>query len=89
MRALVAAAAAVLALAGCSSGPGQGVVMDAKYRAGYTYFISCGKTMCPAYNGPSWSLDLYADNGEHGWQSVDETTFHRCPVGTRFPECAS
>ena len=37
------------------------------------------------YYPPSWSLDLYAKDGDHGWTSVSERAYDRCQVDSWYP----
>lgn len=39
------------------------------------------------YNPPSWSLDLYAPDGDHGWTDVSEGDYNKCAVGEQYPDC--
>jgi hypothetical protein len=40
------------------------------------------------YSPPSWSLDLYAKDGDHGWTSVDERAYNMCHDSQYYPDCA-
>lgn len=39
------------------------------------------------YYAEHWDLDIYADNGDHGWRTVDRYEYTKCQVGQRYPEC--
>lgn len=86
----------MLALTGCS-GPDHGVVHDKDYTAGYYYT----EQTCASYNNkgycsfyiynqryrqPSWCLDLYASEDDHGWHCVTETEYNSVKVGDTYSE---
>jgi len=87
MRKLGVAAAvlAALMLSACSNASGHGEVINKDYTPGYTTFILSGKVMVPMYNPPSWQMDVYENEDDHGWVSVDETTYHQYEIGDEFP----
>lgn len=103
MKRLLAAGAAVLALAGCNitdpharwlwNTPDEGIVHDHSFTpAHYNYGQSCSGNpqICiptQTYIPDDWSLDLYADDGDHGWTSVSENAYTKCLIGQRYPEC--
>lgn len=43
----------------------------------------------PGYMAPdAWSLDLYANNGDHGWTEISEQAYDRCAVQQQYPDCS-
>lgn len=88
--------AVVIVLAACA--PDSGRVAGAEYHPAWTQWhtgsMSCSGTpqRCtstpawPEYHPQSWNLRLM-DGEDDGWIQVDETTFHKCPVESHYPEC--
>lgn len=98
-RRLIATAATCLTVAGCTSAPERGIVTDASHTDAWIQVIP-GITTCsgnppicsigPAQVIPwpeSWSLEITAENGDHGWLDVTADEYDRCPKGAAFPDC--
>lgn len=97
MKKLMGAGTAILvllALVGCSS-ISEGTVHDKRHTEGYYYttYTCAGynaQGVCSVqvpimqYVGPSWALDLYQSEEEHGWRSVTESTYENYDVGDYY-----
>jgi len=83
--AVAIAGALLLGLTGC--GPDHGTVHNKSHTEGYYYSTSIcsGKpVVCTPilnYQAPTWSLDVYASEDEHGWVGVTESTYNSYNVG--------
>lgn len=102
MKKTLAVVAAGLILAGCSNPPDHGTVTGHNYTAAWPQWMpgipgSCsGKPpICTPgtagyfiYHPENWSLQIN-DGKNAGWRDVDETTFHRCQDGEKYPQCAN
>lgn len=100
MRRLLAAAAVIIALAGCGSPIKSGYVTDKIYERPWNetvYDRICWRYdksgFCDQYtnvprtvhHAATWRLDI-EEGDQEGWVYVDEMTFSRYEIGSHYPD---
>lgn len=92
-RILALMLAGAVAASGCAPEAGQVTAKhyDAAYMTTTTSCVwtskGCSMVVIPMYVPESWVLSL-RDADDEGDRDVAQANWTRCPVGSRYPECA-
>lgn len=96
----IAIAALALVIAGCTSGPGHGKVVDRQYNPEWVQSGSCNTSPGTKYSPPvttctgptvypaTWELRLNDGKGNEGWNEVSEHDYDKCQAQQTYPDCA-